>query len=304
MRENKSVEVFINAHSGLGKSEDARRILDELFQKHGLTAHIRIAHRAGELHKLAHGAVRGHSSIIVVGGGDGTINTFATALVGNGGGKTLGVLPLGTLNHFAQDLNIPLELDAAVRVIAAGHTTQIDVGEVNGRFFVNNSSLGLYPQIVRERVKQQRLGHGKWPAFVWAAIAVLRRYPFLDLRLEGAGTKMRCRAPFVFVGNNEYQMEGFQIGRRKRMNGGVLSVYVTRRVGRWGLIRLALRALFGHLRNEKDFEALTTKQLKIDSRHRRLRISFDGEIDVLETPLHYRVRPAALRVIVPEESGQ
>jgi YegS/Rv2252/BmrU family lipid kinase len=304
MRENKSVEVVINAHSGLRNGDDARRILEELFQKYGLTANLKIAHKPGELHKLAHDAVRGHSSIVVVGGGDGTINSFASALVESGADRTLGVLPLGTLNHFAQDLNIPLDVEAAVRVIAAGHTTQIDVGEVNGRFFVNNSSLGLYPQIVRERVKQQRLGHGKWPAFLWSAISVLRRYPFVDVRLEGAGTKMHCRTPFVFVGNNEYLMEGFQIGRRKQMNAGVLSVYVSRRVGRWGLVRLAFRALFGHLRDEKDFETLRTKQLKIDSHRRRLRISFDGEIDIMETPLHYRLRPAALRVIVPEESGE
>ena len=180
----------------------------------------------------------------------------------------------------------------------------IDVAELNGRVFINNSSLGLYPQIVRERVKQQRLGHGKWPAFLWAAITVLRRYPFVDVLLQVKGKKMNCRTPFVFVGNNAYLMEGFRIGRRERINTGILSVYVARRVGRWGLVRLALRALFGRVRKDKDFDAFEASQLQIDSRHKRLRVAYDGEIDILEPPLHYRVRPEALHVLVPQDGSE
>lgn len=304
MQGTNQAEVILNAHAGFQNHEEARQRLEELFEQHGIKARITIAHSAKDIHKLVKCAAEGGASTIIVGGGDGTISTFASALVKSNRGKVLGVLPLGTLNHFAQDLQIPLALEDAVKVIAANHQATIDVGEVNGRIFINNSSLGLYPQIVRERVKQQRLGHGKWPAFVWAAISVFRRYPFVDVRLVGVGKRLDCRTPFVFVGNNEYVMEGFKVGRREKLNAGTLSLYVTRRVGRWGLIRLALRALLGHLREEKDFEAITTTQVKIDSRRRRLHVAFDGEIDILETPLHYRVRSAALRVIVPAETSE
>jgi diacylglycerol kinase family enzyme len=298
------VEVILNAHAGFQNHEAARDRLQELFGQHRIKAKVSIAHSAKEIHQLAKAAVNGTSTTIVVGGGDGTISTFAAALVESGSKKVLGVLPLGTLNHFAQDLHVPLILEDAVKVIAAGHHTTIDVGEVNGRIFINNSSLGLYPQIVRERVKQQRLGHGKWPAFVWAAISVFRRYPFVQIHLIGAGKRLEGKTPFVFVGNNEYLMEGFNIGRREKLSEGKLSLYVAKRVGRWGLIRLALRALLGHIRDEKDFEALTATQLKIDSKRRRLRVAFDGEVDILETPLHYRVRPAALRVLVPPKIAE
>jgi diacylglycerol kinase family enzyme len=173
------------------------------------------------------------------------------------------------------------------------------VGKVNGRIFLNNSSLGLYPTIVREREKQQRLGAGKWPAFVWAAVAALRRYPFLDVRLSADGKEFSRRTPFVFVGNNEYLMERLTIGMRECLDKGQLSLYMAHRTGRWGLLRLALRALFGRLREDKDFLAMCTNELRIQTRHKHLRVAFDGEIETMETPLHFRVMPGALRVIVP-----
>src|SRR5205823_8463154 len=116
-----------------------------------------------------------------------------------------GVLPLGTLNHFAKDLGIPLELPDAVRNLVSGQPMAVDVGEVNGRIFLNNSGLGLYPDIVHDREKQQRrLGRGKWPAAVWAALAALRRFPFLSMRVTADGQRLARRTPFVFIGNNAY----------------------------------------------------------------------------------------------------
>lgn len=183
--------------------------------------------------------------------------------------------------------------------IAKGKVLTIDVGEVNGRIFINNSSLGLYPSIVRERQKQQKLGWGKWPAFLWAGIAVLRRYPFLNMRVGVGGQELTTRTPFVFIGNNEYEMERLNVGTRACLDKGELSLYMANRTGRLGLIRLALRALTGRLRQEKDFLAACTREIRIDSRHKRLRVALDGEVTMITPPLHYHVQPAALRVLVP-----
>ena len=199
-------------------------------------------------------------------------------------------------------MRIPSDLEAAAHTIIAGHTTEVDVAEVNNRVFLNNSSLGLYPIIVREREKRQRLGSGKWPAFVWATIQALRRYPFLDVRLRVKDQFVDRTTPFVFVGNNEYAMESFNIGLRDRLDRGVLSIYITHRTSRLKLISLALRALIGRLRDDKDFLALSSNEVKIETAHKRLRVAFDGEIEVMETPLTYRVRTRALRVIVPKEA--
>ncbi len=298
MRDITSIDVILNRGSGVNDKEDARQSLQQLFADNGIEARISIAHSGEEIDKLAREAARGDSQVIVAGGGDGTINTVAAAILDSGRDKKLGVLPLGTLNHLAQDLGLPLELAEAAQVIIAGHSVNIDVGEVNGRIFLNNSSLGLYPIIVRERMRQERLGHGKWPAFIWASLSVFRRYPFLAVRLLVAGKELNCRAPFVFVGNNIYAMEGLEIGSRTRLDEGRLSLYMTNRTGRWGLVRLALRAFLGRLRSEKDFIALATGAVTIETRHKRLRVAFDGEVAVMETPLHYRTLPGVLRVIV------
>ena len=184
-------------------------------------------------------------------------------------------------------------------LLVAGHETKVDVGEVNGHIFINNSSLGLYPSLLHNREKQQRLGWGKWPAYLWAAVAVLRRYPFLDVRVGVDGAEFKSHTPFVFIGNNEYEMETLNIGSRICLDKGELSLYVTNRTGRLGLIRLALRALLGGLHQEKDFFALCTKEIWIGTKHKRIRVAFDGEVTVLAPPLHYRSLPAALRVLTP-----
>lgn len=264
----------------------------------GLDADITLAQSGAEMIATAERALRDGASIVVAGGGDGTINAVASVVVGSG--TPFGVLPLGTLNHFAKDLNIPLELDAAIANVAQGVPHQVDVGEVNGRIFLNNSSLGLYPDIVRDREKQQRrLGRGKWLAFSWALVAALRRYPFLSVQLTLNDAVHARRTPFVFIGNNEYMMEGLNIGERERLDGGQLSLYVAQRPGRLGLLKLALHALFGKLSQAKDFDVLTATDLEVATHHRRLRVATDGEVTVMNTPLRYRIRPAALQVIVP-----
>ncbi len=292
------IAVIINAKSGAGSKAEMQQRLSEAFEAAGVEAQISLAHTGAEVVRLAQSAARSDAATIVAGGGDGTLNAVAAAAIE--ADKVFGVLPFGTMNHFAKDLNIPLELEAAVDTIITGHEIRVDVGEVDGRIFLNNSSLGLYPRIIREREKQQRLGWGKWPAYVWAALAILRRYPFLNIRVGVDGQELTSVTPFVFIGNNEYEMETLNVGGRACLDKGELSLYMTNRTGRLGLIRLAVRALLGGLQQEKDFVALCTKEIWIGTRHRRLRVALDGEVTVMEPPLHYRVRPRALRVLVPK----
>ncbi|MDB5937074.1 MAG: sphingosine kinase [Massilia sp.] len=243
-------------------------------------------------------AVEEGAQLVVAGGGDGTINAVASVLAGTD--TALGVLPLGTLNHFAKDLGIPQVLEEAIANVAKGKPVQVDVGAVNDRIFLNNSSLGLYPDIVRHREKQQhRLGRGKWPAAAWATIAALRRYPFLNVKLAVDGAQHERITPFVFIGNNEYSMQGLAIGERQCLDGGKLSLYVAQRPGRLGLLRFAFRALCGRLAQDRDFDVMLSEKFDIATRHRHLRVATDGEVTLMTTPLRYRIMPAALTVIVP-----
>jgi len=290
--------VIINASAGSGYDAQWVQSFGNRFQAHGFEPVVTLAKDGGAMIAAARQAVADGVAIVVAGGGDGTINAVASVLVGTA--TAFGVLPLGTLNHFAKDLCIPLQLDEAIANLALGVHRQIDVGEVNTKIFLNNSSLGLYPDIVRDREKQQRrLGRGKWLAFGWAVLAALHRYPFLSVRLHLSTGRHARRTPFVFIGNNEYTMQGFNIGERTRLDGGTLSLYVAQRPGRLGLLRLALHALTGRLAQAKDFDVLLAPELEVVTRHKRLRVATDGEVTIMTTPLRYRIRPAALTVIVP-----
>ncbi len=291
------IDVIINAASGASDKEDERQIVADIFSAHDFEARIELAKSGAEIVEMAKRAAKSGSQTIVAGGGDGTVSAVAAELVGTE--KILGVLPLGTLNHFAKDLSIPLDLEEAARTIIAGHIAKVDVGEINGHIFINNSSLGLYPDIVRRREQRQRLGYGKWNSLFRSAFKVLRRYPFLHIRLNADGKEIVTRTPFVFIGNNSYEMESFNIGGRTCLDAGHLSLYMTPRTGRFGLLQMALHALFGNIQQSKDFVSLCTDEIWIETRRKQLRVAMDGEVLMLKTPLHYLVRPAALRVIVP-----
>lgn len=295
------IEVIVNAGSGSVLGEETSRRLQNRFIEHGIAANVHFARSGDEVETLARSAVKS-ADLIVAGGGDGTISTVAVEAAQ--AGKTLGVLPLGTLNNFSKDLGIPQTISGAVEVIARGRTRLIDLAEVNGRIFINNSSIGLYPQIVLRREEQQRLGRGKWNAAFWAALQMFRLSPFLKVRIELNGRSYLRKTPFVFVGNNEYEMDVYNIGRRVALDEGELSVYFLHRGGRWGVTMLLVHTLLGRLRQWKDFEEVNTDQITIQTRKKRLPVALDGEVRVLETPLHYRTRPKALKVIVPGEEAR
>jgi diacylglycerol kinase family enzyme len=268
-----------------------------LFLAAGSEARIVKLERGQDLATLAR-AASARTSIVVAAGGDGTVSGVAAGLVGTP--AMLGVLPLGTLNHFAKDLDIPLDLEKAVASIAAQRVGRIDVGQVNGRVFLNNSSIGIYPSIVEAREELRRLGHRKWPAFAIATFRVLRRFRGVLVRIEIDGQQSVRRTPFVFVGNNAYELDGIRLGRRARLDGGRLFTYLAPRVRTRELPMLLARALLGRVRRSGAFEIVSGTELWIDTpRARHVRVALDGEITRMTTPLHYRTCPGALKVLLP-----
>ncbi|MDI1241164.1 MAG: diacylglycerol kinase family lipid kinase [bacterium] len=294
------VFVIVNAGSGSVLGDETANSLRERFIAFGIKAEVRVAGSGKEIVQLAREAAEGEADLIVAGGGDGTISTIA--LEASSAGKTLGILPLGTLNNFSKDLGIPQNVNAAVRVIAEGEVRQIDLAEVNGRIFVNNSSIGLYPKmVVRREQQQQKLGRGKWAAAFWASLRLLRISPFLKVDIELEGKVFERKTPFVFVGNNEYEMDMYNIGRRPTLEEGKLSLYFLHREGRWGLVMLLWKTITGGLKQWKDFEAVATEHVTIRAKGKRIRVALDGETTLVEPPLEYRIRPKALKVIVPRD---
>lgn len=296
------IKVVINRGSGNDdNAEETKAELTELFAANGFDAEIFVADGGDEIFKFTEKALQSDAEIIVAGGGDGSVSAVASKLVGTP--KTLGVLPLGTLNHFSKDLNISLDLPEAVRVIAENHTKKIDVGEINGRIFINNSSIGFYSDIVKDREQQQeKLGRSKWAAAFWATLKILRRHPFLEVKLKNESGEKITKTPFVFVGNGEYEMDFLKVGERRRIDDGKLSVYFLHKSGRKGLFLLILRTIFGSLRQAKDFQEIKVEEITIETKKKQILVAYDGEVEMMKTPLCYRIRPSALRVIVPREN--
>jgi diacylglycerol kinase family enzyme len=291
------IVVFINAASGAPGKQAIAEELANLFAGHGAEAEIVMIEAGCDLSDEVRRAVQGGAKVAVAAGGDGTVNAVASVVAGTE--TALGVLPLGTLNHFAKDLGVPLALPEAVETIVHGEVRRVDVGEVNGRVFVNNSSVGVYPTIVRKRDVQQRLGKGKWAAFAHAMLRVVGRYPIFRVGLLVEGRPITRKTSLVFVGNNEYELEGLRIGRRTRLDAGTLAVYLPHGAGRWKLAWFALRALFGRLREAKDFDIFHVSELSIVVKRKCLSVATDGEVAVMDLPLEYRIRPGGLAVVAP-----
>jgi diacylglycerol kinase family enzyme len=292
------VAVILNPGSGTEADQEARRTrIVEQFGTHGRSATIFEATAQSPIDAQARAAVEAGCQLAVAAGGDGTVNAVAAAVVGRE--LPLAVLPTGTLNHFAKDLGIPLDLDDAIRIACQGAARAVDVGEVNGHVFLNNSSIGVYPRIVELRNRYGGRGAAKWIAALWATLAVLRRRPFLGVRITADDEVVVRRTPFVFIGNNEYRMVGLHAASRESLSDGLLALYVMRGSHRSGILGLGWRVLWRGVERVDELELLRVTEAEVETRRQRLQVSVDGEVIVLESPLRYRIRPAALRVLAP-----
>ncbi|HXE57374.1 MAG TPA: diacylglycerol kinase family protein [Gemmatimonadales bacterium] len=288
------VLVWLNPSAGPERRETSPTALTRLFRQAGCWAEVLVPRSAEEVDRRAR-AIEGLDAIVAA-GGDGTINRAAQVALALG--RPLGVLPLGTRNHFAGALGLPTSVDEAVRVVAKGRIVAVDVGEVNGRVFLNNASLGIYPKIVRFRERDERRGWPRWTAFAWAILTVLRRHPLVDVTLRIDGESVRRRTPFVVVSNNLYDPGGPGLAARDSLRGARLGLYLLRSPTRSALLRLALDAVLGRVERNRDVETTAAEEIAIETRHRLAGVALDGEPLALETPLRCRIRPGALRVIV------
>lgn len=288
--------VFLNRGAKAGGDRRAR--VEAALSQHGVACPVVEVGDGEDLPALARQARAEAHRTIVAGGGDGTLNAVAGALVDSE--VAFGVLPLGTYNHFAKDLQIPLTLEGAIEVLVRGNIRAIDVGEVNGHTFLNNSAIGLYPHLVELRERQRRLlGVGKTTAMTRAVLRTFRRLPSLAVHVDAEHAAISARTRSVFVGNNVYVLTGGELGSRNRLDEGRLCVYVTPHVSRGRLIAMALQALLGRMPRDDELRLVHAGEVWIRTGQRHVRVSLDGEIRRLRAPLHYRIRPRALRVVVP-----
>ena len=292
---------ILNGHSI--HVEEAQAHIARISGELGVRARVVVTRKGDNISSLAARALSENGHLVVAGGGDGTVSAVAGVLAGTN--AAIGVLPMGTLNHFAKDVGIPRHLEAAVRNIFTSQVTYVDVGEVNGRVFVNNSGIGFYPHFVRQREEQERHGHVKRVAFMLALRSVVRRYFRLRMKVHmDQAEALEEVTPFLFVGNNRYQITGLEIGTRSKLDSGQLWVCTAPHAGRRNFARIALSTLVGRV-TDQELNALEVKEIWVQPGTPRVNVSIDGEVSVMDAPLHYAVRPKALQVVVPaQKTGQ
>jgi diacylglycerol kinase family enzyme len=277
------------------RAEEARALILRISNDLKPQPRVVVTKRGDDISALAARAVANNCKTVVAGGGDGTVSAVAGAVAGTD--TVLGVIPIGTLNHFAKDVGIPLNLELAIRNFFIGQLTKVDVGDVNGRIFVNNAGIGVYPHFVRLREQQQREGHDKPAAFVIAIGAMLRRYFRLRVKLHmNREDALEQITPFLFVGNNKYETRGLEIGTRKRLDSGHL--WVCMGADPRNRVRIALNALVGRATDD-ELNAFEANEISVDPGTPRINLSTDGEVNIMDTPLHFRIRPRALGIVVP-----
>jgi diacylglycerol kinase family enzyme len=293
------VAVIGNPAAG-GGADDPASAVERALREAG--AEVTLPGAGGDFTEAARRAAE-TCDIVAAMGGDGTVNAVAAALAGTS--TPLLVLPSGTLNHFARDLGVPLDPAEAALLVRDGARREVDVAEVNGRVFVNNSSIGAYPLAVslRERLQDEGAG-GKWTAMSRAALRTFRRFPTLHVRIDGDDGGVEIETPFVFVGNNVYADQGLGAPQRERLDGGRLGVLTAEATTRSQALRIAFLAAIGRLGDSGAVWRGEPTELIVETGAASLLVSLDGEVVRLETPLRYRSRPGALIVIAPRLNGE
>lgn len=298
------VRALVNMRAGtaMGLQHDAMRdLIANAFTAEGHRIEVDIL-PPENLDQAIADAARSDIDVLVIGGGDGTIRTAATHLMGTD--KALGILPLGTMNRLAKDLEIPLDLASAAAYLAAATPSRIDVAKVNGSIFMCNSLMGL---TLRYSVARARL-RGKpatqrLPKYFATLRDILSSKDKISITVDNGEDRMRLRALSVAVTNNGYD-ENLTWLRRPRLDGGKLTMYVSKHRSGWGLAMAVGRALLGRWDGDPEMAKFTGQSFVINSPRRLKRLANDGEISKFKTPLHYEICPRALAVMTHDTQTQ
>lgn len=289
------IGVILNPRSGYASSRGVTETV-ALIQLALPNARIHVLDPCDELSVCCRELVTSGATTIAVAGGDGTVNGVAAALVATE--TVLGVLPAGTFNHFARDIGLR-DMRHALDVLKTGYVASIDMGEVNGRLFLNSSSIGIYPHLVQAR-DSAGLQHGRGPVTLEAALLMaqqLNRGRVTFTAITESAEFHGCS--FLFVGNNRYMPNPLHRRIRPRLDEGVLSSVIVAAPSPGAAADGVPLAHEGHLERYGP-HLLTTRELIIELVGADATpVSADGEVRVLQGPLEYRVRPRALRIAVP-----
>ena len=291
--------IVLNRGSGR-RSRDAVARIRAAMDRHPGRFALRAVPRRADPGAVARRAAEEGVATLVAAGGDGTIG--AVAEVAARQGLTLGVVPMGTFNFFARGLGLPEDLDAAMDLIARGPTRRVALAEVNGRVFLNNASLGLYPAILARREgTYRRWGRSRMAAH-WSVLATFARFHRpLSLRVVVDGKTIRTRTPLVFVARSGYQLERFGLRGAEEARDGRFALFLAPDSSRLQLLVFAVRLAWRSMREGRDYAFASGRSIDIETRSPRRLVARDGERERMEAPFRFRMLDDALSVIAPDD---
>ena len=296
--------IVMNAASGHNDADEERQIMADVFDNAGRKFEFLTIENPSQISVVCERAVRlaaEQRGVVVAAGGDGTINAVASAVLGTC--CPFGVLPQGTFNYFGRVNAIPQETRAAAVALLNANVSPVQVGEVNGRIFLVNASLGLYPQLLEDREAwKQQLGRSRLVAFLSGLATLVKARGQLKLEIELAGQRAFLRTPTLFVGNNHLQLTrvGIDENHAGAVNRGELAGIALRPIGTLALFGLLARGLLGRLGEADNIDSFSFRTLSVSPRGRkRVKVATDGEVTWMKTPLVFQVAAEPLLLLVP-----
>jgi diacylglycerol kinase family enzyme len=293
------IGVIVNPRAGYvaqGRLEQLRSLIGVAVPD----AQVVVLEPHDDVHARCQELLAAGATCIAAVGGDGTVSSVAANLVDSQ--VPFGVIPGGTLNHFARDVGVGRDVRAAVETLAARHAVSVDVATVNDRLFLNNSSIGLYPEMVHLReTEEQQLG--KVRALLRAGLLALRRTKWTTVQVSSGDYVGEVRTRLLFVGNNQYELRLLHLGRRASLQEGVLSCFVLDAPTRLHLVHTVLRSLEGRHTGHQYFRSMRVAEMTVvPDQELQVDVAADGEVFPMRTPLVYKIRPRALHVVVPQST--
>jgi diacylglycerol kinase family enzyme len=292
--------VIVNPHAGGEGAADRGAEVREALASASVEAEIRlISHGQGPAGAARAALAEGFGTLVAA-GGDGTISGVADALLEAGGSARLGVLPFGTFNYFARGLDLPLDPAGAARTLREGRCREVRVGTVNGRVFLNNMSIGLYPSILENREEvYARWGRSRAAAY-WSVLMTLSGiHRPMRLRLRIDGEEQRLATPLVFVGASAFQLEAHNLDGAEAVRAGRLALFSARQTRGADLVRSAWVLARGRARKGEEFDLRTGRDIEIHLGEPRTLVARDGERETMATPIRVCLSETPLRVIAP-----
>ena len=297
-----SATVIINPYSNRWEGERRAPEVEASLQQAGIDFTLYKTERPGHGIELANNAIESGNTPLIAVGGDGTLTEIVNGVLqatpsAQYPAGPIGFIPQGTANDLTDVLGIPRDLKEAVQVIASGNSRVIDVGTVNGRFFGNNSAIGLEPMVTIENIRLTWL-KGEIRYLVSAVLAILKR-PQWEAHLEWDSGEYKGSISLVSVGNTHRTGGVFYMTPKAIIDDGLLDFVYAPALGRLRMFQLLPKTQSGDHVNEADVEEYRTQYLKINTKT-PTPIQADGElISTGSTEILYSVVPNALRVFVP-----